>query len=167
MTAHNAIMPEDLPIYSDSILRTRLQFTDLEKLRGLDASAIWEKSDHYISQMEGAANLPEARSIAADGTKAALLAVHGILFSGKPGAGQLRQTSLMPIYRGQDYPDPEFIDRSLDNFFSWFSAESLAEIHPIEKAALVLTRILDIWPFEFGNFTAALVFANATQGIFP
>ena len=33
---------------------------------------------------------------------------------------------------------PQFIDRSLDNFFNWLTAESLAEIHPIEKAALVL-----------------------------
>jgi len=40
-------------------------------------------------------------------------------------------------------------------------AESLAEIHPIEKAALVLTRVVDIWPFEFGNLTAAIVLSNA------
>jgi fido (protein-threonine AMPylation protein) len=65
-----------------------------------------------------------------------------------------------PLYRGQDCPEPQFIERSLDNFCSWLSAESVAEIHPIERAALVLTRIVDIWPFDFGNLTAGIVCAN-------
>ena len=40
------------------------------------------------------------------------------------------------------------------------TAESVAEIHPIERAALVLTRIVDIWPFAFGNLTIAMMFGN-------
>ncbi len=67
---------------------------------------------------------------------------------------------MTPLYRGHDCPDPQFIDRSLDNFFNWLTAESISEIHPIEKAALVLTRIIDIWPFEYGNITAAIMLGN-------
>jgi len=41
-------MPEDLPIYSQSMLRTRLQFADLERLKGMDLIVAWEKSDKHI-----------------------------------------------------------------------------------------------------------------------
>lgn len=153
-------MSEDLPIYSESILRTRLQFVDLERLKGVDTSQAWEKSDTYIEQMEGASGVRAARAAVQEPTKAGILKVHSIVFRGRDGAGELRRTPMKPLYRGHDCPDPQFIDRSLDNFFNWLTAESVAEIHPIEKAALVLTRIVDIWPFEFGNLTAAVIFAN-------
>lgn len=152
-------MPEDLPIYSDSMLRTRLQFADLERIKGVDTASAWEKADRHIQQMEGASEAQKARAIQ-QGTKAGLLATHSVLFSGREGAGELRGKTIKPLYRGQDCPEHQFIDRSLDNFFGWFTAESFSEIHPIEKAALVLTRIVDIWPFEFGNLTVAVMFAN-------
>ena len=46
-------MPEDLPIYSDSMLRTRLQFADLERFKGMNVSAVWDKSDAFIEKLEG------------------------------------------------------------------------------------------------------------------
>ena len=153
-------MPEDLPIYSESILRTRLQFADLERLKGIDTSVVWEKSDKYIEQFEGAVNVRRFRESIMELTKPNILQAHSILFSGRDGAGVLRRQSLKPLYRGQDCPDPQFIDRSLENFSSWLTAESVSEIHSIERAALVLTRMVDIWPFEFGNLTIALVFGN-------
>ena len=153
-------MPEDLPIYSESMLRTKLQFADLEKLRGADTAAVWEKSDSFIEQFEGAVNVRQAREAMQALTKPNLLAAHSILFSGRPGAGALRSGAMKPLYRGQDCPEPQFIDRSLDNFVNWLSAESVSEIHPIERAALVLTRIADIWPFDFGNLTVAVVAGN-------
>lgn len=153
-------MPEDLPIYSESVLRTRLQFADLERMKSVDTSAVWDKADRYIEQLEGARNARQARESVQEATKAGLLQVHSILFAGREGAGMLRQHGTKPIYRGQDCPDPQFLDRSLDNFLNWLTAESVAEIHPIERAALVLTRIVDIWPFEFGNLTVAIISAN-------
>src|SRR5437867_532726 len=149
-------MPEDLPIYSESMLRTRLQFADLDKLKGIDPTPAWEKSDQFIEQLEGGANAGKAREAGQELTKAGLLEMHSILF----GTRELRQQPLKPMFRGQDCPDPQFIDRSLDNFFNWLSAESVAEIHPIERAALMLTRIVDIWPFESGNLTSAIMLAN-------
>src|SRR6185436_3693457 len=89
-----------------------------------------------------------------------LLELHRMLFAGREGAGRLRQTAAKPRYRGHDCPEPQFIERSLENFFHWLTAESVSEIHPIEKAALVLTRVVDIWPFEYGNLTVGVMLAN-------
>src|SRR5260370_32040178 len=154
-------MPEDLPIYSESTLRTRLQFVDLERLKGIDTTAVWEKSDKFIEEFEGAVDVRQARESIQEVNKSNLLRAHSILFSGRDGEGALREESMRPLYRGQDCPDPQFIDRSLDNFFGWLTAESVSEIHPIERTALVLTRIADIWPFDFGNLTIALICGNA------
>src|SRR5436309_551510 len=107
-------MSSDLPIYSDSMLRTRLQFADLDKLRGTDTSAIWEKSAGIIAQYEGAKNVAGGRQAVQDITKAGFLQMHSIMFD-----GVLRRSPMKPMFRGQDCPDPEFIDRSLDNFFNW------------------------------------------------
>jgi len=148
-------MPEDLPIYSESMLRTRLQFADLERLKGVDTSATWEKSDAFIEQLEGGANVRLAREAVHEVTKGGLLQIHSMVFG-----GTLRQHAIQPLFRGQDCPDPEFIHRSLDNLFNWFTAESVAEIHPIERSALMITRIADIWPFDSGNLTVAIMVSN-------
>src|SRR5439155_6891542 len=153
-------MPEDLPIYSEPMLRTRLQFADLDRLKAANLEPAWEKSDAFIEQFEGGTNARQARESVTEMTKNGLLRIHSIVFSAHEDAGALRQEPLQPPYRGQDCPDPQFIDRSLDNFFNWLTAESVAEIHPIEKAALMLTRIVDIWPFEYGNQTVAIMAAN-------
>ena len=153
-------MPEDLPIYSESMLRTGLQFSSLEKLKGGDAGPVWEKADKYVGQLEGASNVGQARQELVLPTKEALLRAHAMLFAGRSGSGELRKNSINPLYRGHDCPPPEFIGRSLDNFFNWLGAESISQIHPIEKAALVLTRVVDIWPFEFGNLTVGILLAN-------
>jgi len=149
-------MAEDLPIYSESMLRTRLQFADLERYKHLDASAVWDTADRYIEQLEGGSNVRHARERVRTTSKAGLIEMHAIVFSD----AALRRNSMKPLFRGQDCPDPQFIDRSLDNFFNWLTAESVAEIHPIERAALLLTRIADIWPFESGNLTMAIMLAN-------
>src|SRR6185436_13867748 len=152
-------MSDDLPIYSEkSILRSGLQFADVGRFKDANKTAIWEKADRFITQMEGASHISEAREALTEPGKENLLRAHRILFG---GTESLRQSLIAARYRGQDCPEPEFIERSLDNFFTWMSAESMAEIHPIEKAALVFTRIIDIWPFESGNLTMAMVLANA------
>jgi hypothetical protein len=153
-------MPEDLPIYSDAMLRTRLQFADLERMKGVDTAPVWEKSDSAIEQFEGAVSVRQVRETVHEITKPNLLLAHGMIFTGRENAGMWRHTPMRPLYRGQDCPDPQFIERSIDNFVAWLAAESVSEIHPIERAALVLTRIADIWPFQFGNLTIGLIAAN-------
>lgn len=148
-------MPEDLPIYSETMLRTRAQFADIERLKGNDLGAAWQKADSFLEQFEGGSRVQQAREEAQELSKATLLRMHSIVFG-----GALRHQPVQPLFRGQDCPDPQFVDRSLDNFFNWLSAESISQIHPIERAALVLTRIVDIWPFEKGNFTVAIMLSN-------
>ena len=77
-------MPEDLPLYSESILRTRLQFEDLERLKGIDTTSVWEKSDKFIEQFEGAIAVRRARESLTLLTKPNLLRAHAILFDGTP-----------------------------------------------------------------------------------
>jgi len=137
-------MPEDLPIYSNTMLRTGLQFADLARFKDLDISDVWSKSDELLSKMEGASNISEARASIHGSTKSELLNVHSLLFKGRPGAGQFRSLELKPIYRGQDCAPPQFIERSVDNLEIWLAADSFKEIHPIERCALTITRILDI-----------------------
>jgi fido (protein-threonine AMPylation protein) len=153
-------MSGDLPIYSNTMLRTGLQFADLARFKDLDLSAIWAKSDELLGNMEEASDVARARAAIRDSTKSELLNLHSLLFQGRAGAGQFRSLELKPLYRGQDCAPPQFIDRSLDNLEIWLAADSFKEIHPIERCALTITRIIDIWPFEFGNLTTAIVFAN-------
>jgi Fic family protein len=161
-TCTETVMPDDLPIYPDTVLlRTGVQFADLLRWKGVDASSLHEKADAFLAEMENASSIKEARAALAEPGKAGFLEAHAMLFAARAGAGRLRTTIITERFRGQDCPEPQFIDRSLDNFFSWMKAESMAEIHPIERAAIVLTRVVDIWPFDFGNLTVAVVLANA------
>src|SRR5262245_5911608 len=153
-------MPEDLPIYSETPLRTGLQFAELERLKGVDASLVLPQADAWISEFEGATGVTSARESLTEVSKASLLHVHALLFPDRTGAGEWRRTPLKPFYRGQDCAPPEFIERSVENLMTWLTAESFSQIHPIEQCALVMTRIIDVWPFEFGNMTAAMIFSN-------
>lgn len=153
-------MAEDLPIYSEVPLRTGLQFAELERLKGSDLSPAQARSDASIASLEGATGVTVARESLQSASKDSLLRMHGLLFPDRAGSGQLRKTALAPLYRGQDCAPPEFIEHSLDNMMEWLSAESFTQIHPIERCALTVTRLIDVWPFEFGNLTAALMFGN-------
>jgi hypothetical protein len=153
-------LPEDLPIYSETPLRTGLQFAELERLKGLDLSSVWVNADAAIASLEGATGATSAREKLITASKAGLLQVHGLLFPERAGAGQLRRSEAPRLYRGQDCAPPEFIERALDNLEEWLAAESFTQIHPIEQCALAMTRVIDVWPFEFGNLTVALVFGN-------
>ena len=150
----------DLPIYSDAMSGGAKRFEALDRVRGLDLSSCFDRFDSLLDHGEGVRNVPRARAAMREPGKKGLLAIHSALFEGQSGAGQLRGSTVAALFKGQDCPEPQFIERSLDNFAPWLSADSFEEIHPVEQAALVLTRLIDIWPFEFGNRTATVVFAN-------
>jgi fido (protein-threonine AMPylation protein) len=153
-------MAEDLPIYSDTGLRSARQFADLDGLRRVASPIVWEEADHHVALMEGAIDVSGAREAIASLSLENLLIAHGRLFSNRPGAGAFRASAAEPFHRGQDCAPPEFIERSMLNLFGWLEAESFLELHPIEQAALSLIRMVDIWPFETGNITAAVMLAN-------
>ena len=151
---------EELPIYSDALRRGPDPFADLKNLEGVDLATCWERFDRLIDLGESASDVNQARESLTAPTKEALLRLHELMFSGRVGAGALRWSVTNAMFRGQDCPEPEFVDRSLDNLARWLTADSFIEIHPVQQAALVLTRLVDIWPFEFGNLTTAAVFCN-------
>ena len=153
-------MSEDLPIVPDVDFRRTHRFPDLEGIAKLDLTPSLERFDAAISQRAGIGDVSRARSVMTEPGKSGLIQIHRLLFQPRPCAGQLRQSAVPAIFSGQDCPDPEFVDRALANFERWLSADSFLEIHPIEQAGLVLTRVADIWPFDFGNRTTALVFAS-------
>src|SRR5687767_1160631 len=107
-------MSEDLPIYSETPLRTGLQFAELERLKDVDISQAFPQADAWISALEGATGVTAARESLTAITKDGLLRAHALLFPDRAGAGQWRQEALKPLYRGQDCAPPEFIERSLE-----------------------------------------------------
>ncbi len=153
-------MTEDLPIVPAPDFRRSHRFPDLDRFVNLDLSPSLERFDARVSQRDGIGDVARARQVMTDPGKSGLLQIHRALYHPRPGAGQLRQSPVPAIFSGQDCPEPEFIDRALDNFGRWLSADSFLEIHAIEQAGLTLTRIVDIWPFDFGNRTAAVIFSN-------
>jgi hypothetical protein len=152
-------MPEDLPLYPHAATRGSHPFPALERAGGIDLDPCFERFDALLDHAEGASNVGAARGAMGEG-KSDLLEIHRRLFEGRAGAGSLRRSSIAGPFPGQDCPEPRFIERSLDNLERWIAADSFAEIHPIEQAALALTRVLDIWPFDYGNRTAGVVFSN-------
>ena len=153
-------MSEDLPIVPDADFRRSHRFPGLDQIANLDLKPSLKRFDAAIGGRAGIGDVAGARSAMTDPGKAGLLEIHRLLFQPQPGAGQLRQSPVPAMFNGQDCPEPEFVDRALDNFEHWLSADSFLEIHAIEQAGLVLTRVVDIWPFDFGNRTAAVVFAS-------
>jgi hypothetical protein len=146
-------MTEDLPIYPGPgpDFRRSHRFPDLDRIANLNLEPSLERFDAAISGRGGIGDVAQARSVMTDPGKSGLLQIHRLLFHPRPGAGHLRQLIVPAIFSGQDCPKPEFIGRALDNFERWLSADSFLEIHAIEQAGLVLTRLVDIWPFDFGN----------------
>ena len=82
-----------------------------------------------------------------------LLEIHGA-----PDAG-LRKTSGDPTGRLKS-PKAEHLPALLESACQWYSADSFAELNPIEQAALVLLRLIEIQPFEERNQRTALVAAS-------
>jgi Fic family protein len=55
---------------------------------------------------------------------------------------------------------PEHLPALIEGACRWYTAESFAELNPIEQASIVLLRLIDIQPFEEANERTALVAAS-------
>ena len=84
-------MSEDLPIYSETPLRTGLQFADLERLKGADTSAVWVQADARIAALEGRIRSSRARARESESafTKEASCTLTPCLFPDRAERGQM------------------------------------------------------------------------------
>jgi len=74
--------------------------------------------------------------------------------------GLLRRRPVNPLYPEHDPCSPEELPHLLRLALEWFAAESFAELNPLEQAALVHVRFMDLQPFERSYQRVARLAAN-------
>lgn len=97
--------------------------------------------------------LARANGKAAELTGEVLLKLHSV-----PGAG-FRRSAGDPS-RVPKPVAPEHLPALLESACRWYTAESFAELNPVEQASIVLLRLIDMQPFEHANERTALVAAS-------
>ena len=90
-----------------------------------------------------------------------LLGLHHILLTGKAsGASRFRNYDIESIAEGHEPLEAIFVPDSVENALEWFRAESFQQMHEVEKAALVLAKLVDIHPFEEASGKTIRLFSN-------
>lgn len=89
-----------------------------------------------------------------------LLDLHRALVGASAREDVLRKTEPPPISAMHDPTPALLLRRMLDSAFDWFSAGSFKDLHPVERAAVVYLRLLDLHPFPANTETTALLAAS-------
>jgi Fic family protein len=90
-----------------------------------------------------------------------LLELHHRLIEGiHPLAGRFRESEISSFGEGHEPIEAELVPYVVENALEWFSSDSFHEMHEVEKTALILMKLVDIWPFEEGNGLTLRLFAN-------
>jgi hypothetical protein len=89
-----------------------------------------------------------------------LLDLHRTVTGAAPGADVLRMTEPTPINAAHEPTPALILPRMLDNAFDWFDTESFRELRPVERAAVVYLRLLDLSPFPSHTETTATLAAG-------
>lgn len=71
-----------------------------------------------------------------------------------------REVAATPLNEAHDPPLARMLPRLLDNAMGWFATEGFAEMNPVEQAALVHLRLLDLQPFAAANHATATLAAS-------
>ncbi len=119
--------------------------------RGIDERRLFEAAN-LVSSWAAA---PEARL-----SVERLLDLHRALVGASAGEDVLRKTEPLPINAMHDPTPAVLLPRMLDSAFDWFSTESFKDLHPVERAAVVYLRLLDLHPFPAETETTALLAAS-------
>jgi Fic family protein len=111
------------------------------------------QASSLLASVRTVTSLGRAKRKAAELTAELLLNLHNV-----PG-GELRKsegdTSRVPKPVA-----PEHLPALIESACSWYTAESFAELNPIEQASIVLLRLVDLQPFDQANQRTALVAAS-------
>ena len=90
-----------------------------------------------------------------------LLELHRVLVSGgHDRAGEFRQQDATPLTPGHEPIDPELVAPVVDNALGWFQSESFAQMHEVEKSALMLIKLMDVQPFDEANGRTLRLLSN-------
>jgi hypothetical protein len=89
-----------------------------------------------------------------------LLDLHRAVIGAAPGEDILRKTEPAPVVALHEPAPALILPRMLDNAFDWFDTESFRDLHPVERAAVVYLRLLDLHPFSSHTETTATLAAG-------
>jgi len=89
-----------------------------------------------------------------------LLDLHRAVTGAPAGAEVLRKTEPAPINATHEPTPALLLPRMLDNAFDWFDTESFRDLRPVERAAVVYLRLLDLHPFPSHTETTATLAAG-------
>jgi hypothetical protein len=119
--------------------------------RGIDGRRLLEAA----SLVSGCATDPEAKF----GVEP-LLDLHRTVIGAPAGMDVLRKTEPTPINATHEPTPALLLPRMLDNAFDWFDTESFRDLRPVERAAVVYLRLLDLHPFPSHTETTATLAAG-------
>ncbi len=88
-------------------------------------------------------------------TSALVQEVHRLSMPHDKSAGLFRSQPIEGQFGTVPPSPPRLIPAKVDNLCDWLSVDSGRGMHPPEKAALAFARLLEISPFEHGNFRTA------------
>jgi hypothetical protein len=89
-----------------------------------------------------------------------LLDLHRAVTGAPAGAEVLRKTEPAPINATHEPTPALLLPKMLDNAFDWFDTESFRDLRPVERAAVVYLRLLDLHPFTSHTETTATLAAG-------
>jgi hypothetical protein len=98
--------------------------------------------------------------VRADGRAAALTPDLLIQLHDPSGRAEGFRKSAGDMGRALKPAPAEHLAATIESAFRWFTAESFAELNPIEQASIVYLRLIQIQPFEQANERTALVAAS-------
>ena len=89
-----------------------------------------------------------------------LLDLHRTVTGASAGMDVLRKIEPTPICATHEPTPALILPRMLDNAFDWFDTDSFMDLHPVERAAVVYLRLLDLHPFSSHTETTATLAAG-------
>jgi hypothetical protein len=89
-----------------------------------------------------------------------LFDLHRTVTGASAGMDVLRKTEPTPICATHEPTPALILPRMLDNAFDWFDTESFRDLRPVERAAVVYLRLLDLHPFPSHTETTATLAAG-------
>ena len=88
--------------------------------------------------------------------------VHSMMMEGlSDEAAQFRSGGIAPLSVDHQPPDADGIEAAMGRLEEWVAADSFLELHAVQRTALVLVRLLDIYPFTDGTPRTCRVMASS------